>query len=82
MAFWTCELHETTRVFDSANATREYAIQQLTIDGVPPVHLTGPDDVHILYNETAVARCQPLKLQFAGNPNGHVVIITEGDQTQ
>lgn len=78
--FWTCELRGTTRVFSQASMCRLYADEQLTVDGHHPRHLFDEaDSVHFFYNDTNVARCQPLSLRFAGNPNGQVILIAGGE---
>jgi len=77
MNYWTEQLSGTTRAFLNMVAARDYAIAQLTTGAIGPTHLTGGDDVHILYTATRIARVQPLRLSFAGNPGGHVIIIPD-----
>lgn len=80
MNFWTVQLSGTTRAFDSPQTARDYAMGQLANDPGPIVHLTGEVDVHILYTQKRIARVQPLRLSFAGNPNGHIIIIPHQEE--
>lgn len=80
MNFWTVQLSGTTRAFDSPQTARDYAMTQLEHDLGAIVHLTGELDVHILYTDTRIARVQPLSLSFAGNPNGHIIIIPDQEE--
>lgn len=75
MNFWTAEIRGVTRAFDSAAHARLYAVTKLTIDGVTPEHHQYSNDVHVLVSALELARVQPLSLQFAGNPNGHNIVI-------
>lgn len=77
MHFWTVQLSGTTRAFLSSQGARDYAFAQLEEDPGPTVHLTGDEDIHILYTDTRIARVQPLRLSFAGNPVGHIIIIPD-----
>ena len=77
MEYWTVHLDQTTRAFLNMEAARDYAMGQLAQDPGPIVHLTGEANVHILYTDTRIARVQPLRLSFAGNPNGHIIVIPD-----
>lgn len=81
MDFWTVQLSGTTRAFNSMETARDYAMSQLEHDPGPIVHLTGEVGVHILYTDTRIARVQALSLSFAGNPNGHLIVIPDQEGT-
>jgi len=80
MQYWTVQLSRTTRAFLNMEAARDYTMAQLEQDPGPIQHFTGADDIHILYTDTRIARVQPLRLSFAGNPNGHVIIIPDQEE--
>lgn len=76
MHFWTTEIRGEIRAFLSAANARAYAIDKLTIEGVPPEHHEFAGDVHVLISPDTIARVQPLALQYSGNPNGHGIVIS------
>ena len=80
MEYWTVQLSGTTRAFLTMESARDYAMEQLTINAVPPTHISGPVDVHILYTRDKIARVQPLQLAFAANPTGHIIIIPDQEE--